>query len=58
MKIKDADVIDDVPTYPLKTPISEIAQALLYHYAVLVSEGKGKIGIVTRPDFLRLLIRK
>lgn len=38
--------------------INEIAQALLYHYAVLVSEGKGKIGIVTRPDFLRLLIRK
>ena len=55
MKIKDADVIDEAPTYPLNTPIAEIAQALLFHYAVLVSEGKGKIGIVTRADFLELL---
>jgi predicted transcriptional regulator len=55
MEIKDADVIDEAPTYPLNTPIAEIAQALLFHYAVLISEGKGKIGIVTRADFLKLL---
>lgn len=55
MKIKDADVIDEAPTYPLNTPIAEIAQALLFHYAVLISEKNGKIGIVTRADFLKLL---
>jgi len=55
MKIKDADVIDEAPTYPLNTPIAEIAQALLFHYAVLISEENGKIGIVTRADFLKLL---
>lgn len=55
MKIEDADVIDEAPTYPSNTPIAEIAQALLFHYAVLISEGKGKIGIVTRYDFLKLL---
>ena len=55
MKIKDAEVIDKAPTYPLDTPIAEIAQALLFHYAVLINEGNGKIGIVTRADFLKLL---
>ena len=56
MKIRDAGVIDAVPTFPLNSSIIEIAQALMYHYAVLISEGKGKFGIVTRADFLRLLM--
>jgi len=51
MKIKDAEVIDKAPTYPLDAPIAEIAQALLFHYAILIDEGNGKIGIVTRADF-------
>jgi len=55
MKIKDAGVIDAAPTFPLNSSIIEIAQALMYHYAVLISEGKGKFGIVTRYDFLKLL---
>jgi predicted transcriptional regulator len=55
MKIKDAEVIDKAPTYPLDTPIAEIAQALLFHYAILIEELNGKIGIVTRADFLELL---
>lgn len=55
MKIKDADVVDIVPSFPLTSRIIEIAQALVYHYAVLVVEGDKKVGIVTRADFLRLL---
>jgi len=55
MKIKDAEVIDNAPTYPLDTPIAEIAQALLFHYAVLINEENGKIGMVTRADFHKLL---
>jgi CBS domain-containing protein len=31
MKIEDADVIDEAPSYPSSTPIAEIAQALLLH---------------------------
>jgi len=33
----------------------KIAQALIYHYAVLVAESDEKVGIVTRADFLGLL---
>ena len=55
MRIKDADVVDIVPNFPLTSSIIEIAQALIYHYAVLVVEANGKVGIVTRADFLQLL---
>jgi predicted transcriptional regulator len=55
MKIKDADVVDIVPSFPLTSCIIEIAQALVYHYAVLVVETSRKVGIVTRADFLRLI---
>jgi len=54
-KIKDAGIIDKAPIYPMETPIAEIAHALLFHYAILIQEGNGKIGIVTRADFLDLL---
>lgn len=36
MKIKEADIIDAAPIFPLTSSIIEIAQALIYHYAVLV----------------------
>lgn len=52
MSIKEAQIIDEVPTYPLNTPIAEIAQALLFHYAILIIEKNRKIGLVTRADFL------
>jgi len=68
MTIEDAKVIDSVPIYPVNAPISEIAQALLFHYAVLINEtrqgedvdDRGKVkpqnlGIVTRADYLKLL---
>jgi predicted transcriptional regulator len=55
MKIKDADVVDIVPSFPLTALFIEVAQALIYHYAVLIVEADRKVGIVTRADFLRLL---
>ena len=55
MKIKEADMIDVVPIFPLTASLTEIAQALIYHYAVLVVEADENVGIVTRADFLRLL---
>ena len=56
MAIKDAKVIDEAPTYLLNTPIAEIAQALLFHYAVLILEKQRKTGIVTRADFLKKIL--
>jgi predicted transcriptional regulator len=55
MAVKDAEVIDEAPIYSPKTSVSEIAQALLYHYAVLILESRDKVGIVTRADLLQLL---
>jgi predicted transcriptional regulator len=51
MPIKEAKITDEAPTYPLNTPIAEIAQALLFHYAILILEAREKIGLVTRADF-------
>jgi len=53
MKVEEAGAIDAVPTSPLASSLTEIAQALVYHYAVLVAE-PDEVGIVTRADFLRL----
>lgn len=59
MQIKDADVIDEVPKYPSDSPLIEVAEGLMHHYAVLIEENMGKtIGIITRADFLKLLIAK
>jgi predicted transcriptional regulator len=55
LAVKDAEVIDEAPTYSPKTSVSEIAQALLYHYAILILESRDKVGIVTRADLLQLL---
>jgi predicted transcriptional regulator len=57
IKIKEAGVVDVVPTFPLTSSMTEIAQALVYHYAILVMEDE-KVGIVTRADFLRLIGNK
>lgn len=59
MRIKDAEVIDEVPKYPSESPLIEVAEGLMHHYAVLTEEEMGKkIGIITRADFLKLLIRE
>ena len=58
-RIKDADVIDKVPKYPSKSRLIEVAEGLMHHYAVLIEENMGKtVGIITRADFLKLLIQK
>jgi predicted transcriptional regulator len=57
MPIRDADIIERVPEYPLSSPLIEIAEGLLHHYAVLVrDEFENQFGIITRADFLRLLL--
>jgi predicted transcriptional regulator len=56
LKVRDANVIDDPPRFAPDSSYTEIAQALMYHYSVLVREGKRNTGIVTRADFLRLLL--
>jgi predicted transcriptional regulator len=56
MTIRDADVIDEVPRYPLESPLLEVSEGLMHHYAVLIEEGAGKYGIITRADFLKLLL--
>ena len=56
LKVKNARIIDEAPIYPLKTPVAEIAQALLFHYAILIVEQDKKIGIVTRADLMKILL--
>ena len=55
MTLEKAEVIDQAPTYSLDTPIAEIAQALLFHYAILIFKERGKVGIITRADFLKII---
>lgn len=70
MRIRDAEVLDPVPIYPITASVSEIAQALTFHYAVLIDEAKqedivdsrrkvehNNVGIVTRADYLKLLLQ-
>ena len=33
----------------------EVAQSLTYHYAVLIDEGEGNYGMVTRNDIVKVL---
>ena len=58
MTIEKAEVIDQAPTYSLDTPVAEIAQALLFHYAILIFKERGKVGIITRADFLKMMQAK
>jgi predicted transcriptional regulator len=56
IKIKNADVVELVPSYPDDTPIGEVAEGLLHHYAVLIEEKEGGTGIITRTDLVKLLL--
>ena len=59
MQIKDADVIDEVPKYPPDSRLIEVAEGLMHHYAVLIEEDmEGSVGIITRADFLKLLVQE
>jgi predicted transcriptional regulator len=54
--IKESGLYDKVIPYSEESTQAEIAQALIHRYGVAISEGKGKFGIVTRNDFMKLLI--
>lgn len=54
--IKESGLYDEVIPYSDLSTQAEIAQALIHRYGVAISEGKGKFGIVTRNDFMKLLI--
>lgn len=54
-EIRHAQLVDKVPMFPLTATPTEIAEALLRHYAVLIDEGQGEYGILTRANFLQFL---
>ena len=54
-KIKDSNLIDETPIFPLKSSLEEVAEGLMYHYAVLIKEENGDFGIITRWDYLQLI---
>lgn len=54
-EIIKTDLVDKVPTYPLESSLVEVAEGLMHHYAVLIEEENGKYGVITRPDFLKIL---
>ncbi len=54
MTLKQADVIEQAPIYSSEDHIAEIAQALMFHYAVLISHGS-QYGIITRADLLKIV---
>jgi predicted transcriptional regulator len=54
MTVSQAEVIDHAPVYSFEDHIAEIAQALMYHYAILISQGS-QYGIFTRADLLKII---
>jgi len=59
LPISEADIIDKVPEYSAASPLIEVAEGLMHHYGVLIrDEQKNKFGIITRSDFLKLLLLK
>ena len=55
LKIKKADVIEHVPSFPDDASLIEVVEGLYHHYAVLITEGsEDKVGIITRNDLARI----
>lgn len=54
MTLIEADVIEQAPIYSSEDHIAEIAQALMFHYAILISHGS-QYGIITRADLLEIV---
>jgi len=55
MKINEAKIIDEIPSYPSETPLADIALTLVNYYAVLITENVKVSGMITRADFLKLV---
>lgn len=53
--VKESGLIDKPSIFPAEASQTEVSEALIHHYAVLVKEANGKIGIATRNDFMKLL---
>lgn len=55
--IEKSELVEEVTIFPKNdaNPM-EIAQALTYHYAVLIDEGKGNYGMITRNNFVKVLM--
>jgi predicted transcriptional regulator len=51
-------LIEKSSIIPEHSTQTEVAQALTYHYAVIIDEGKMKYGIATINDFMQLLWEK
>jgi len=54
--IKQSGLFDKVSPYTENSTQAELAQVLIHRYGVAISEGQGKLGIVTRNDFMKLII--
>lgn len=55
LTIKEADVIEHVPSFPDDTSLIEIVEGLTHHYAVLITEeSEEKVGMITRNDLARI----
>jgi predicted transcriptional regulator len=57
MTIKEADIIETSSIYPLDSSITSVAQALKQFYAVMLSDNDQPRSIVTRWDYLKLLVQ-
>lgn len=53
--IKQSGLFDKVSPYTVNSTQAELAQVLIHRYGVAISEGQGKLGIVTRNDFMKLI---
>lgn len=52
------NLIEKSSIIPEQARQAEVAQTLLYRYAVIIDEGKRRYGIATRNDFIKLLCKK
>ena len=56
MPIGAAEIVETSATYPSDSSISSVANALTQFYAVMISDNSTPRSIVTRWDYLRLLL--
>mgnify|MGYP001348911401 CR=1 FL=1 len=55
--IGESELVEEVTIFPKNdaNPM-EVAQSLTYHYAVLIEEGKGNYGMITRNNLVEVLM--
>lgn len=56
LRLMEAEVVEEIPKYPIETKMTEIAQVLMNYYSVLLTDNEEEIvGIITRADLLKLI---